>query len=115
MLSSPHPILPISTICPRRESDVGQNRAEVTCPRLSELNPHVPVKANVEALTPEFIKTFSVVVLTNSSTEEQLMVDETCRENGAAFILAETRGLFGLVMSCPLIAFDGEEKLAVFG
>jgi len=101
-----------------RESDVGQNRAEVTCPRLSELNPHVPVKANVEALTPEFIKTFSVVVLTNSPTEEQLMVDETCRENGAAFILAETRGLFGHIFcdfgpSFTCVDLDGEQPKSV--
>ena len=78
-----------------RESDVGKNRADRTCPRLAELNPHVPVHAHLEPLTAEFVKDFSVVVLTSSPTEEQLMVDRVCRENGAAFILAETYGLFG--------------------
>ena len=67
----------------------------MTCPRLAELNSHVPVNAHVAALTPDFVKQFSVVVLTQSPTEEQLMVDQICRDNGAAFILAETKGLFG--------------------
>ena len=74
---------------------MGQNRAEVTCPRLQELNNHVPVKAHTEALTPDFVKTFSVVVLTASPIDEQLMVDTTCRDNGGALVLAETKGLFG--------------------
>lgn len=78
-----------------RESDVGQNRAEATCPRLAELNSHVPVNANVDPLTPDFVKQFSVVVLTDSTTEVQLMADQVCRDNGSAFILAETKGLFG--------------------
>ena len=76
---------------------MGQNRAAATCPRLAELNTHVPVDASVDPLTPDFVKKFSVVVLTASRTEEQLMVDRVCRDNGAAFILAETKGLFGYV------------------
>lgn len=78
-----------------RESDVGKNRAEVTCPRLAELNSHVFVNASTDALTADFVKDFSVVVLTDSPTKEQVMVDQTCRDNGGAFILAETKGLFG--------------------
>jgi len=97
-----------------RESDIGNNRAEVTCPRLAELNSHVPVNAHVAALTPDFVKQFSVVVLTQSPTEEQLMVDQICRDNGAAFILAETKGLFGHIFcdfgpSFSCVDPDGEQ------
>jgi len=101
-----------------READVGQNRAEVTCPRLAELNPHVPVNAHTEALTPDFVKTFSVVVLTASPTDEQLMVDQICRDNGGALILAETKGLFGHIFcdfgpSFTCVDIDGEQPKSV--
>jgi len=101
-----------------RESDVGQNRAAATCPRLAELNTHVPVDASVDPLTPDFVKKFSVVVLTASRTEEQLMVDRVCRDNGAAFILAETKGLFGHIFcdfgpSFSCVDTDGEQPKTV--
>lgn len=101
-----------------RESDVGKNRADRTCPRLAELNPHVPVHAHLEPLTAEFVKDFSVVVLTSSPTEEQLMVDQVCRENGAAFILAETYGLFGHIFcdfgpAFMCVDVDGEQPKTV--
>jgi len=101
-----------------READVGQNRAEVTCPRLQELNNHVPVKAHTEALTPDFVKTFSVVVLTASPIDEQLMVDTTCRDNGGALVLAETKGLFGHIFcdfgpSFTCVDIDGEQPKSI--
>jgi len=101
-----------------RESDIGQNRAEATCPRLAELNSHVPVEASSDPLTEDFVKQFSVVVITDSPTEEQLMTDKICRENGAAFILAETRGLFGHVFcdfgpAFTCVDTDGEQPKTV--
>lgn len=36
-----------------------------------------------------------IVVLTESSTEEQIEFGEFCHREGIKFIVAETRGLFG--------------------
>ena len=46
-----------------REEDVGKNRAEVTTPRLAELNTYVPVSCNTAALTENFLKQFQVTLL----------------------------------------------------
>jgi hypothetical protein len=43
-----------------REEDIGKNRAEVTTPRLAELNTYVPVSQSTEPLTEEFVKQFQV-------------------------------------------------------
>lgn len=40
---------------------------------------------------------FQVVVLTQSSLEEQLWAGDFCHARGIKFIIADTRGLFGLV------------------
>ncbi|KAI0243169.1 Ubiquitin-like modifier-activating enzyme 1 [Lamellibrachia satsuma] len=80
-----------------RESDLGKNRAEVTCPRLAELNNYVPVRVNTGKLTTDLLAMFQVVVLTNSPLAEQLEVGEFCHQNGIYFIVADTRGLFGQV------------------
>ncbi|XP_029466459.1 ubiquitin-like modifier-activating enzyme 1 [Rhinatrema bivittatum] len=78
-----------------REEDVGKNRAEVSHPRLAELNTYVPVTAFTCPLTEDFLSNFQVVVLTSSSMEEQLRVGELCHNRGIKFIMADTRGLFG--------------------
>lgn len=79
------------------ESDIGKNRAEACLPQLSELNTYVPIKAYNERLTDDFLKRFRVVVLTNSSLEEQLRIAEVTHENDIALIVADTRGLFAQV------------------
>lgn len=48
-------------------------------------------------LDADFLKQFSVIVLTDSSLEEQLAVDELAREHGICVIIASTRGLFGQI------------------
>ena len=40
---------------------------------------------------------FQVVVLTQSSLEEQIWAGDFCHARGIKFIIADTRGLFGLV------------------
>lgn len=50
-------------------------------------------------LTEDFLRQFSVVVLTNSSLEEQMRVAEVTRANGIALIVADTRGLFAQVFN----------------
>lgn len=80
-----------------REEDIGKNRAEVTAPRLAELNNYVPVSCHVGDLTEEFLKKFQVVVLSNSSLDEQLRINDFCRKYGMKFIVASTKGLFGQI------------------
>merc|ERR1719203_245625 len=47
-----------------QEADVGRPRAEVTLPRLAELNQYVPVKEYKGDLNADFLTQFGVVVLT---------------------------------------------------
>uniref|UniRef100_A0AAU7BNT9 E1 ubiquitin-activating enzyme n=1 Tax=Propylea japonica TaxID=158624 RepID=A0AAU7BNT9_9CUCU len=79
------------------ESDIGQNRAEACLKQLSELNMYVPIKTYTGPLVEDFVKNFSVVVLTNSSLTEQLRINEITHQNNIAFITADTRGLFAQV------------------
>ncbi|RUS73735.1 hypothetical protein EGW08_018496 [Elysia chlorotica] len=100
-----------------REEDVGKNRAEVTTPRLSELNTYVPVSCTTAELTESFLKQFQVVVLTNSSLDEQLKLGEFCHGNGIKFISASTYGLFGQVFcdfgpNFVVSDVDGEQPLS---
>ncbi|NXC75673.1 UBA1 enzyme, partial [Anhinga anhinga] len=78
-----------------RESDVGQNRAEVSQRVLAELNPHVAVVAHTGELSEAFLASFQVVVLTESSLEEQLRIGDFCHAQGICFIVADTKGLAG--------------------
>eukprot|EP00106_Octopus_bimaculoides_P013461 XP_014780903.1 PREDICTED: ubiquitin-like modifier-activating enzyme 1 [Octopus bimaculoides] len=79
-----------------REEDVGKNRAEVSAPRLAELNNYVPVNCYMGDLNEEFLKKFQVIVLTTSSLDEQQRINDLCRKFGMKFIVANTKGLFGL-------------------
>ncbi|XP_061760453.1 ubiquitin-like modifier-activating enzyme 1 [Nerophis ophidion] len=89
-----------------REEDLGKNRAEVSQPRLAELNNYVPVAAYTSTLTDDFLTKFQVVVLTNSTLDEQQQVGEFCHNKGIKFIIADTRGLFG-----QLFCDFGEEMI----
>lgn len=80
-----------------REDDIGKNRAEATRPRLAELNPHVPITVVSGTLDKSLISSFQVVVLTDSSLEEQLRVNDVTRAAGAGFIVARAPGLFSQV------------------
>lgn len=80
------------------ESNIGKNRAEQSLIHLSELNPHVKVNMHQGSLIDEsFLKNFAVIVLTDSSLEEQLSVGEIAREKGISLIVAQSRGLFGQI------------------
>ncbi|KAK3103827.1 hypothetical protein FSP39_022215 [Pinctada imbricata] len=97
-----------------REEEIGKNRAEISLPRLAELNNYVPVSSHTKPLTEDFVKGFKVVVLTNSSFEEQSKIGEICHKNDIKFIVAESRGLFGKIFCDFGEAFvvndvDGEE------
>ncbi|XP_074862123.1 ubiquitin-like modifier-activating enzyme 7 isoform X2 [Carettochelys insculpta] len=77
------------------ECDVGRNRAVASQQHLAELNSYVPVTAFTGELTESFLAAFQVVVLTNSTLEEQLHVSDICHAHNIRFILADTKGLAG--------------------
>ncbi|KAL4677298.1 hypothetical protein H8957_008188 [Semnopithecus entellus] len=89
-----------------REEDIGKNRAEVSQPRLAELNSYVPVTAYTGPLVEDFLSGFQVVVLTNTPLEDQLRVGEFCHSHGIKLVVADTRGLFG-----QLFCDFGEEMI----
>ncbi|XP_019352556.1 ubiquitin-like modifier-activating enzyme 7 isoform X1 [Alligator mississippiensis] len=77
------------------ENDVGHNRAIASQKRLAELNSYVVVTAYTGALSESFLEAFQVVVLTNSSLEEQLYISDFCHARNICFIVADTKGLAG--------------------
>uniref|UniRef100_A0AAR2KL38 E1 ubiquitin-activating enzyme n=1 Tax=Pygocentrus nattereri TaxID=42514 RepID=A0AAR2KL38_PYGNA len=89
-----------------REEDLGKNRAEVSQGRLAELNSYVPVTAYTGALTDDYLTQFQVVVLTNSTFDEQTHIGDFCHSKGIKLIIADTRGLFG-----QLFCDFGEEMM----
>lgn len=76
---------------------IGQNRAEACLKQLSELNMYVPTKTFTGQLTEDFVKSFSVVVLTASNLAEQLRISEFTHHNDIALVIADTRGIFAQV------------------
>ena len=83
-------------------SDVGQPRAEVTAPRVAELNSYTPVSVlNTSSLTNDLnlLSKFQVVVLTTTSLKDQFVVSEYCHKNGIYLVIADTFGLFGYIFT----------------
>uniref|UniRef100_A0A8D0GCG1 Ubiquitin-activating enzyme E1 C-terminal domain-containing protein n=1 Tax=Sphenodon punctatus TaxID=8508 RepID=A0A8D0GCG1_SPHPU len=91
------------------EGDVGQNRAVVSQRHLAELNSYVPVVAYTEELSEKFLSAFQVVVLTNSSLEEQLRISDFCHANNICFILADTKGLLFCDFGEHFVVYDPSE------
>ena len=78
--------------------DVGKPRAEVTAPRVSELNPYTPVSVHPsEDLTSDLsqLKQYQVVVLTDTTLRDQLTISEYCHQNGIYIVITDIFGLFG--------------------
>ena len=86
-----------------KAGDIGKMRAEATQPHLAELNPYVPIHVQTSPLSADTLPAFQVVVLTNSSLEEQLAVGDVCHAHGIKLIIADSRGLFGCaeIAACP--------------
>lgn len=84
-----------------RQEDVGKNRAVACYQRAAELNTYVSMSHESGGLTEEMVKEHSVVVLTNSSLEEQLKVNEWCRSVTPAInmIVADVRGLYAQIFT----------------
>lgn len=81
------------------EEDIGKNRAAVSLNKLGELNAYVTTNASMEPLTEEMITKYTVVVLTNSSLDEQLRIAEITRKHNIALIVASTPGLYAQVFT----------------
>jgi len=101
-----------------RESDLGKNRAEASLPRVIELNDYVTTKCTTEAINTDLVSKFTVVVLTNSSRDEQLEIGEFCHDNKIAFICADTFGVYGNVFcdfgeQFAVIDTNGEQPMSV--
>jgi len=77
------------------EKDIGTSRAKVSLDNLIELNTYVPVTFHDGELNEEFLSKFQVVILTNSSLEEQLRIGGYTHKNGQKLIIVNTKGLFG--------------------
>ncbi|KAK3736400.1 hypothetical protein QZH41_017900 [Actinostola sp. cb2023] len=97
-----------------RSDDIGKNRAEVSCPRIAELNSYVPISVNTENLNEEFIQQFQVIVLTDSSLDEQIWVSDFCHAKSIKVIIAATKGLFGQIFcdfgeSFSVVDTNGEQ------
>ena len=85
-----------------RESDLGKNRAEVTHPRLSELNPYVTVKVLSGCLDGEMVvlDEFTCVILVNYLSLPSLeTANLRCRKSEVRFISASTCGVFASVFN----------------
>ncbi|KAI9690628.1 MAG: SPS-sensor component ptr3 [Bogoriella megaspora] len=83
-------------------SDVGKPRAKLTAPRVSELNPYVPVTVHPsDNLTSDLsqLGNYQVVVLTDTPLKDQITIADFCHQNGIYVVIADTYGLFGTVFA----------------
>ncbi|KAL4149161.1 hypothetical protein QTP88_003164 [Uroleucon formosanum] len=100
------------------ENDIGKNRADISCPKLGELNSYVPVKSYTGILSESYLKQFKVVVLTETTLDEQLRISEITHLNNIALIVGDTRGVFAQVFcdfgeDFSVIDSTGENPISV--
>ncbi|XP_049268863.1 ubiquitin-like modifier-activating enzyme 1 [Rhipicephalus sanguineus] len=79
------------------EDTLGENRASACEASLGQLNKYVQVKAHTEPLTMDFLKTFTVVVLTETPLETQQSMAAFTHENNIPLIIADTKGVAGQI------------------
>ncbi|CAI7580855.1 unnamed protein product [Penicillium bialowiezense] len=82
--------------------DVGKPRAEVTAPRVAELNSYVPTTIHEgESLVGDLeqLKRYQAVVLTQTPLREQLVIADFCHKNGIYLTITDTFGLFGYIFN----------------
>ncbi|ORZ23635.1 ubiquitin-activating emzyme E1 [Absidia repens] len=99
-----------------RPEDVGKPRAEVTQPRLAELNQYVPVHVIDGELTEDVVKNYKIVVATELALSKQLQLSDICHANNIHFMSTEVRGLFGRIFNdfgkqFEVLDATGEEPL----
>ena len=75
------------------EEDIGKKRIESILYKIRELNVYVKIDVvKKEQLTPELLKTYNIVFITEMSLAEQFKINEICRSNNVKFISADCRG-----------------------
>lgn len=82
--------------------DVGKPRAEVTAPRVAELNPYTPVGVHAgDSLTSDLgqLKKYQAIVLTDQPLKDQIKIADFCHENGIYVVVTDTYGLFGTIFT----------------
>ena len=85
-----------------RSTDVGKPRAEVTAPRVAELNAYTPVSVfDGGSLTEDLskLKRFQVVVLTGTRQKDQRVIADYCHQNGIYIVITDIFGLFGSIFT----------------
>ncbi|CEG71464.1 Putative Podospora anserina S mat genomic DNA chromosome 3, supercontig 2 (Fragment) [Rhizopus microsporus] len=112
----PAQISDLSTQFYLTEEDIGKPRAQVTQPKLAELNQYVPVHLLENELTEDVLKNYKVVVITDVPLSKQLQISDICHANNIHFISTEVRGLFGRIFNdfgpmFEIMDATGEEPL----
>ena len=82
--------------------DVGKPRADVTVPRVAELNSYTPVSVHPsESLTQDLslLSKYQVIVLTGTTLDDQLKISTYCHQNGIYLVIADIFGLFGSIFT----------------
>ncbi|KAL1479141.1 hypothetical protein MTO96_034839 [Rhipicephalus appendiculatus] len=79
------------------EANVDENRASACEASLAQLNKYVQVKAHTEPLTMDFLKNFTLVVLTETPLETQQSIAAFTHESNIPLIVADTKGLAGQI------------------
>ncbi len=81
-----------------QESNLGQNRATVSAPKLAELNPYVHVTVATGELSEVVSKgSYKIVVLIDQTWQTQSSIAEYCHAHGIAVIVGDVRGVFGQI------------------
>ncbi|OAQ28961.1 ubiquitin-activating emzyme E1 [Linnemannia elongata AG-77] len=97
--------------------DIGKPRDVVSRPRLAELNAYVPIRVLEGELTTDKLSQFKVIVMTESSLEKQLEINEFAHAHNIHFISAEVHGLFASAFNdfgkgFTVVDVTGEEALS---
>ncbi|MCJ1287744.1 hypothetical protein MMC26_007096 [Xylographa opegraphella] len=100
--------------------DIGKPRAQVTAPRVSELNAYTPVSVHhSESLTSDLdqLRRYQVIVLTDTGLKDQLIISDYCHQNGIFLIITDIYGLFGYIFTdfgdkFPCVDPTGESPLS---
>ena len=80
------------------ESDIGKSRAEVSKPKLAELNPYVDVSIlQCTTITPDILQSFTCVVLVSQPLSIQTSVTEYCHAKNIAVLVSDVKGVFARI------------------
>lgn len=113
---APVEIQDLSTQFFLRPEDVGKPRAQVSAPRIAELNSYVPIRVLEGSLTMDKLSAFQVVVLTETALQTQIDINDFTHQNGIYFVSTDIRGLFGSIFcdfgsQFAIVDPTGEEAL----